>query len=127
MLFIGLLTFVFFMFKKTKVEYSKYAKVEVKNPKYDFGEIYLKDTINHNFILKNISDNIFYISKVLSGCGCTSVEYEKKIIQNGDEIIIKTQFIANETKLGKSKNIIIVEGNSEQGIIRLELNGIVKK
>lgn len=106
--------------------FDKIAKIEIKNTDYNFGKITSNDTINYTFNIKNISNTPLVINKILPSCTCTVVDFIYPRVFRENEIAqIKTQFIPKKDQKGKIENVILVECNSNEGIIKLKLSGEV--
>lgn len=101
------------------------GKADIPVKEYDFGKITYLDTVNYNFIIKNIGNEPLIINKVLPNCNCTVVDYKKSPILPNQQAEIKTQFIPKKTNLGKNSATILVEGNFNDGVTELVLKGLV--
>lgn len=116
-LVLGYLTF------EKKVDYDKYAKVEVVQPICYNDTINLNSTNQCEFKLTNISNNPFYIIDISSSKKVNFLDTRiKKIIETNNSTIIKTEFIAS--KRGPYENKIFLESNSEEEIV-LTIKGFV--
>ena len=112
---------------KKKKGYNKYATIKIDNKSFNFGKVKINDTINHTFTIKNISEIPFLVNKVLPSCMCTVAGASKKIIRKNEFLKIKVQFIAYEHLPTSVSSIILIEGNAENGIVKLELKGEISK
>lgn len=121
MLIIALITH-----KREKYYYIELkGKADIPVREYDFGNITYLDTVNYNFVIKNIGDEPLIINKVLPNCNCTVVDYKKIPIMPNQQTEIKARFIPKKTFLGKNSATILVEGNFNDGVTELTLKGNV--
>ncbi|RZK10940.1 MAG: DUF1573 domain-containing protein [Flavobacterium sp.] len=92
---------------------------------FDFGTITLKDTVKHNFKIKNISDLPLKISEIGTSCGCTGAIVSDSIIEKNEFAEIEVQFIPKKEQTGKITNSIVIEANTNPPFTTLYLNGVV--
>ncbi len=126
---IGIFTLILLIISthKTKTVYDKFAKTTISNKEYDFGMISSNDTVIHTFVIKNISNNPFVIAKILPSCTCTIIDsIPKKLYKKDESLNIKTQFIPKTNQKGHVENIVLVECDSEDRVIKLILKGEIK-
>ena len=121
MLIIALITH-----KREKYYYIELkGKADIPVREYDFGNITYLDTVNYNFVIKNIGDEPLIINKVLPNCNCTVIDYKKTSIMPNQQTEIKARFIPKKAVLGKNSATILVEGNFDDGVTELTLKGYV--
>jgi len=121
MLIIALITH-----KREKYYYIELkGKADIPVREYDFGNITYLDTVNYNFVIKNIGDEPLIINKVLPNCNCTVIDYKKTPIMPNQQTEIKACFIPKKAVLGKNSATILVEGNFDDGVTELTLKGNV--
>lgn len=101
------------------------GKAEIPVKEYDFGEITYLDTIDYDFVIKNIGQEPLTINRVLPNCNCTVIKYKKGRVLPNKQTEIKARFIPKKTLLGKNSASILVEGNFNNGVTELKLKGIV--
>ncbi|MCY1661261.1 DUF1573 domain-containing protein [Chryseobacterium sp. SL1] len=101
------------------------GKADIPVREYNFGNITYLDTVNYNFVIKNIGDEPLIINKVLPNCNCTVVDYKESPILPNQQAEIKARFIPKKTVLGKNSATILVEGNFNDGVTELTLKGNV--
>jgi hypothetical protein len=110
-----------------KVEiYSNFTKVEVNKNPYNFNTISNNDSITHIFKLRNITNTLLVIEKVLPSCPCTQVSFDKKKWLKNEVVSITAKFKPTKNQKGDVKTVIFVQCNAEKGIVKLELNGKIK-
>ncbi len=102
------------------------TSVEVKNKLWNFGEITEGEIITHVYYLKNTGDHNLLIRNIESGCGCTTVEYDKVPIPPGKEGKIEIAF-NSEGRYGKQYKEISIFANIPEKRIILNFTGNVRK
>ncbi len=119
------LIILFFLTYKEEKRFDKFAVIEIINNPYGFGEISLKDTINHRFLLINKSDNLFVIKKILPSCTCTGVKYDKTTAMKNDTVKVDVEYIPKPDQIGNVETIVFLECNADKGVLKLLLKGTV--
>lgn len=67
--------------------------VQVKGDNiYDWGMVLEGASLSHDFILKNIGDQVLNVKKVKAGCGCVSAKISRKSIDPGEEAIVTVEY-----------------------------------
>ncbi len=118
-----ILTITAFIFISCNIE--KTSKIEYEK-NIDFGSINIGDTVIKTFSLKNISTNQLKISQIKTSCGCTLAMLKDSLIDENKSALISVEFIADKDKIGKIKNSIVVEANTDPVYTVLYLTGTVK-
>lgn len=59
---------------------------------WNFGDITAGEEVTHTFYFKNTGDHNLLIKKIETGCGCTTVNYDKNPIPPGKEGKIEIAF-----------------------------------
>lgn len=103
----------------------KLSKIEIVENTFNFGNINKNDTVNHFFVIRNISDKKYIIDTVGTSCGCTTTSYTRDSISKNKIAKINVQFIPNEDDSGKISKSIVVSDNSESGYHAFYLKGKV--
>ena len=104
---------------------DKTASIDV-NKEINIGVVKVGDTIKKTFLIKNSSSTDLKIKNIKSSCGCTVAKLNDSIIiENGITNLI-VEFIADKDKIGKVKNSIVVEANTNPVFTVLYLTGTVK-
>lgn len=120
LLFILTVIIVLFSFKK-EIKYNKYATIEIEKKEYNFGTIHQNSKVK--FIIKNISNNPFYILNVTSSEKTNFLDTKiKKIIDTNNYTFIGGEVIAHN--IGNYYNSINIESNSKVKI-KLVIKGYV--
>lgn len=126
-IFILFLSILAILTYKEEKKFDKYADIKILNNPCNIGEITLNDTINHKFILKNVSNNLFVINKVFPSCTCTNVNYSKNKANLNETIEVNVKYIPKIEQIGNIKVVVFLECNANKGIVKLELLGKLKK
>lgn len=119
-LILTIITLMFFSCNKDET-----AKIEV-NKEINFGVIKVNDTIKKSFVIKNNSSIDLKIKDIKSSCGCTVAKLKDSLIKENESTDLIVEFIANKDKIGKIKNSIVVEANTNPVFTVLYLTGTVK-
>jgi hypothetical protein len=112
-------------YEKNEV-YTNFTKVEIDHNPYTFKTITNKDSITHVFKIKNTTNTILIIDKVLPSCPCTKVSFDKNKCLKNEVVSITAKFKPTKNQKGDVKTVIFVQCNAEKGIVKLELNGKIK-
>lgn len=98
--------------------------IEVAQDFFDFGEMYQKESVSTEFILKNTGDAPLLIRSAKGNCGCTVPEWPKEPIEVGSEAIIKVTF-NSENKKGKQNKTVTLVTNAIPSTKVLTIKGTV--
>lgn len=106
--------------KKTIISKSK---IEVLDKEFNFGKKNTKDTILHTYLIKNISNIPYKISKVGESCGCTTTRYTREQVFKDEYAKIEISYIPNSDDSGQIVKSIVVSDNSVEGFNVFYLKG----
>ena len=81
-----------------------------KTIQFDFGEIQQGEPVFHKFTFTNDGDDVLYITKIKTSCGCTAAEYSTDGIAPGEEGFVKVRY--NASKTGAFKKTVTIEANT---------------
>jgi hypothetical protein len=77
---------------------DKFTQIDLKDAaittaaaSWSFGEMPEGSTVQHDFILKNLTSRDLHVVEVRPNCGCTKVQIDKKLIPVGGSATISTQ------------------------------------
>ncbi|WP_374540367.1 DUF1573 domain-containing protein [Flavobacterium sp.] len=121
-----LLTIAAIITHKEIKSYSKFTKLKIDKNPYTFGTINNNDSITHIFKIKNLTDTLLVIEKVLPSCPCTKVSYNKNKCIKNETVNIIVKFKPTKTQKGEVKTFIYMQCNAEKGVVKLEINGKIK-
>lgn len=120
-LILTIITLIFFSCSNK----DKTANIYV-NKVINFGLIKVNDTIKKSFLIKNNSSVDLKIKAIKSSCGCTVAKLNDSIIKENESTDLIVEFVADKDKIGKIKNSIVVEANTDPVFTVLYLIGSVK-
>ena len=87
------------------------AVMTFEEVKYDFGDIYQGDKVEHVFKFENTGNEPLIITNVQTTCGCTAPNWPRDPITPGQESEIKVVF--NSTgKIGRQNKVITIVSNA---------------
>ncbi len=85
-------------------------KIYTPNDKYDFGSVDQGAIIKYRFVVVNNGDDLLKIRNVVTSCGCTAAEPEKKELAPGESTTINAEF-STVGRIGKQAKYITVYSN----------------
>ena len=101
------------------------AVIEWEVMSYDFGEIPINKPIQVDFSFSNPGMIPLIITDVQTSCGCTVADYPKQPVNSGTSGIISVTFDAKSP--GYFSKTVTVYSNSQEGLTKLYIKGIVVK
>ncbi|WP_304141865.1 DUF1573 domain-containing protein [Mesoflavibacter zeaxanthinifaciens] len=102
-----------------------YSEISIKNQDFDFGKIQVNDTVKNTYTIKNISEEPLLITKIISNCNCINFDYPKSKLLKDEEMLISTQFIADQNNLGSVNILMLIECNIKKGVEVISMSGYV--
>lgn len=102
-----------------------YSEILIENQDFDFGKIQVNDTVINTYTIKNISEEPLLITKIISNCNCVNFDYPKSKLLKDEEMLISTQFIADQNQLGSVNILMLIECNIKKGVEVLSMSGYV--
>ncbi|WNM17839.1 DUF1573 domain-containing protein [Flavobacterium capsici] len=99
------------------------TEIKVQNSVYRFKEISLKDSLTHDFYIKNTTDKELLLKNVMSNCKCIIIDFEKKPTTKNDSTKITVKF--KPEVVGFAEKNIVVEANTVPPYTILALKGNV--
>jgi len=100
------------------------AEIKFDTLSHDFGVINEGERVTYDFRFTNISKNPMVISEVHASCGCTTPEWTRDIIKQGESSIIKVEY-NSEGRPGKFSKGITVVTNTQPNTTLLTIRGEV--
>lgn len=86
-------------------------RIEFDNDTFDFGTLYQRETVEHEFTVRNVGDGPLTITKVVSTCACAATAPSKKELGAGESGAIKVEVRAGLLR-GKLTKAVYVESNA---------------
>lgn len=99
--------------------------LQVKEPRFDFGEVTQGDKVPHVFEFVNAGDENLVIEKVQSSCGCTAVLLSEKVIPPGGRGELKASFDSTRFRNNISKTIYLYSNDPVDPVLQLHIKGRV--
>jgi uncharacterized cupredoxin-like copper-binding protein len=93
--------------------------------KFDFGSVEQGSIVKHKFVIVNNGDQMLIIDKVVSSCGCTVAEPEKKELKAGETTTIAAEFNSTGRLGDQLKTISILSNDQVNPLFQLTLTGKV--
>ena len=120
------LLFLFIMFFPLLV-FSQKPKIEFQETSFNFGEINEADgKVLHIFHFKNTGTTPLILTRVKSGCGCTTPEWDRQPIAPGTSGHIKI-FFDPQKRPGSFVKSIAVNSNASNSVVTLTIRGKVNQ
>ncbi|AUP81174.1 DUF1573 domain-containing protein [Flavivirga eckloniae] len=102
-------------------------ELEIKNRKYNFGNVKQDTLISKTFILKNVSKKDIALNMSSTSCICTEAKLNKNKLAPNEEAKLIMKFDTTG-KIGESKVYAIIDSNTEQQFYRFLIFGnVIKK
>lgn len=102
-----------------------YSEMLIENQDFDFGKIQVNDTVKNTYTIKNISEEPLLITNIISNCNCVNFDYPKSKLLKDEEMLISTQFIADQNNLGSVNILMLIECNIKKGVEVISMSGYV--
>ncbi len=87
------------------------AVITFEEDRYDFGDIYQGDKVEHIFKFENTGNEPLIITNVQTTCGCTAPNWPRDPIAPGQASEIKVAF-NSAGKIGRQNKVITVVSNA---------------
>src|SRR3972149_2274230 len=75
------------------------SKISFEEQVYDFGKIYIGESVKHAFKLKNLGKGELIINNVKSSCGCTAALVSKNILLKDEEGEVNEEVSVNPKRI----------------------------
>lgn len=100
-------------------------KIFVPNNTYDFGEITEGETASYNFIIVNNGGDELKIERVISSCGCTAAEPQKRNLAPGESTLLNVAFNSTNREGNQYKVVTLITNDPDNKEQRLIVQGKV--
>jgi hypothetical protein len=104
---------------------AKAPKASMDDTEVNFGKLTQNERFEHAFVLTNTGKSTLYIRKIKASCGCTAVQPEKKQVEPGESVQIKTVFNPAGKRGNQNKNVTIITNDPNRSNIILRIRGEV--
>ncbi len=97
-------------------------KISIPESFYDFGGIWPKAVVKHEFIIRNVGEAPLTISRAYTTCGCTTADISARVIPPGKLAVVLLRFDAgfHDTRGQTVSRGLIIE-NNDRGNSKAEL------
>ncbi len=106
-------------------ELANAPQVTVDDAEVNFGKLEQNEKFEHDFVLTNTGNSTLYIRKIKASCGCTAVQPEKKQVEPGERVKIKTIFNSAGKRGNQNKNVTIITNDPKRSNLILRIRGEV--
>ena len=100
---------------------------KVDSHEWDFGQIKQGEILNHDFILKNETNNILTINNIHTSCGCTASESAKKSLMPQESTTIIVSFNSKGYLGAVTQFVYVNTDNADLAIIKFTIKAQVVK
>lgn len=102
--------------------------LEVERGKVNLGEVFLRQIVEHEFVLENRSDQPIVITRIEKSCSCTSVSLDSDVVRPGASVKLGAA-VATGGSLGELAVTVNphwkIEGSKEEHVMSLSINASV--
>ena len=109
---------------RDKQQNEPVTKITVDRTEYDFGTFSISERQECIFCITNSGSSLLTVQDVVTSCGCTKVEYDKRPVPPGQSMDLKVIYEAEES--GHFTKVVTVYSNAETSPVRLRIKGDVK-
>lgn len=99
------------MAQEAQVEQKAGPEIAFAEEKFEFGDIYQGDKVEHIFKFENVGTETLVITNVQTTCGCTVPAWPRDPIAPGQESEIKVVF-NSAGKIGRVTKVITIVSNA---------------
>lgn len=108
----------------SSVDKEALTVVSLLKDKVDLGDFSWNKEREAEFVISNVGKLPLVINDVITSCGCTKVDYTKKPILSGENIILKIKYKAEQPE--HFNKTITVYCNAEGSPLHLKISGNAK-
>src|SRR3989337_2142120 len=101
------------------------SKISFEEQVYDFGKIYIGESVKHAFKFKNLGEGELIINNVKSSCGCTAALVSKNILHEEEEGEVEVKFNSGHYVGKVTKSIVVNSNDPENSKYKLTITGEV--
>lgn len=113
---------------KDNADSVKYAPgIHFDSEVVDFGDIDVDTIRSHSFVLTNSGTAPLVITRVYSGCGCTSATFPKEPVMPGDTARIVVTFNPADRPAGYFTKLVRIRSNAATKPHRLYIKGKITR
>ncbi|MBD3589313.1 DUF1573 domain-containing protein [Bacteroides sp. GM023] len=108
----------------TSVDKQALTVVSLSKEKIELGDFSWDKRKEVEVVISNVGKSPLVINDVITSCGCTTVDYTKKPVLPGDNIILKIRYKAEQPE--HFNKTITVYCNAESAPLKLKISGNAK-
>jgi hypothetical protein len=109
------------------VSYRKGPIVQVKGDDvYDWGVVLEGASLSHDFVLKNIGDQVINVKRVKSSCGCVEVKLSRKSLLSGEEANVTVKYIGRPLTSKEVLQVWVETNDPKNPVTTLVMTGQVE-
>ena len=101
------------------------SKISFEEQVYDFGKIYIGESVKHAFKFKNLGKGELIINNVKSSCGCTAALISKNILHKEEEGEVEVKFNSGHYVGKVTKSVVVNSNDPENSKYKLTITGEV--
>lgn len=106
---------------------SPAQNIQVDQNLWDFGQIKQGQLLKHEFILRNESSETLNLKDATTSCGCTVLEFKKKVLLPAESTTIEVKFDSKDY-LGPIQQFVYVNTDSKDNpVFRFIIKAYVTK
>lgn len=98
-------------------------RISFAENRYDFGKIYIGESLKHGFKFKNIGSDELIIKNVKSSCGCTAALVSKDRLLNNEEGEVEIKFNPGSFVGKVTKSVVVNSNDPENPQYKLTITG----
>lgn len=107
--------------KLTEEQKKKSPKIFVKEPVKDLGELYIGETVTHEFEIMNKGKSNLYLRRAFGSCGCTVAKVTAEPIKKGKTGKVSVRFDAKNLYGIQNKNITLLTNDPDHPVTTLTI------
>lgn len=108
----------------SSVDEQVLTAISFDKKKVDLGDFSWNDERKTEFVISNVGKSPLVINDVITSCGCTKVDYAKKPVLPGENIILKIKYKAEQPE--HFDKTLTVYCNAENAPFKLNISGNAK-
>ncbi|RLD65208.1 MAG: hypothetical protein DRI84_07270 [Bacteroidetes bacterium] len=110
-----------------EIDQDQAAKIKFDKTVHDFGRIKMGDkVVKCTFTYTNTGNDMLFISRVKTSCGCTEPEYSKEPLMPGESATFVVGYTASDI-MGAFNKKITVFTNAVNNAVILTIKGFVEE
>jgi hypothetical protein len=104
----------------------KSGKLDLSERVFDFGLVPQESRLIHNFLLKNIGEDVLNILEVKPNCGCTAAPVQKRKLEVGDSTIMEVTFKSGKRTGNQEKHVDLTTDMQPRGLFKVKIKAWVE-